>query len=298
MAVSTAPNSELARSYIGGLAHVHTRLSNYHGHHDSSQTIGELVNALVAKGLAGSASAPFEFVVVTEHSSDPTRPRKLGRYGLRARALTRQRWLTTLCGVPIFHGFEANLLPGGQIDLTPRLAKDSELVIASRHWMPPGTDDSARAIAHLFERACTDPDVDVIGHPARGIEDLSDLDWRQVFGMAERTATAIEVNLNNFPDPKREPRRLEVWSRWMQVLGHSGAPVFIGIDLHNDLMLERFYQGWSQLDHEGADGVLGGCLGLLVASGISPERVVTSRLDRLRNWLSSKETATPQRSRV
>jgi histidinol phosphatase-like PHP family hydrolase len=278
-------NTSLGRAYMGGLAHIHTRLSNYAGHHDSNQTLSGLMQHLEAQALIGSVSAPFQFLAVTEHSSNPQSPRRLGRYSLRARALMRQQWLREIDGVPVFYGFEANLLPGGETDLAPQLEANCELVIGSRHWLPKGMEQNAGAIEKLLLQACTNPAIDVIGHPARGIEYLGGMDWAKLFDLAVRTGTAIEVNLNNFPRPGDEPGRTEFWFEWINLLGASGALVFLGNDLHNDLQLQRFAQAWAALDDTGAESSLSACLRALVASRIGPERVVTSSLERLRGWL-------------
>lgn len=277
---------KLAKAYMGGLAHVHTRLSNHPGHRESDQTMVSFVGELVAHGLAGGPEAPFGYVMFNDHASDPARPRRLGRYSLRARALLRARRQLRVLGVPVVHGLEASLLPGGETDLTPQLAKQCAVVIASRHALPAGSERDPAVIRAMFEAACWSERVDVLGHPLRNIEGIRGLNWGPMHKLAAKTGTAVEVNLNTFPDPAAEPGRYGFWQEWLAELGQSGAKVYVGTDLHNEAQLARFRRDWSDLDNPAPNNKLAACLRAMVAAGIGPERVVTSSYERLNDWLA------------
>lgn len=281
---------ELARAYLGGLAHVHTKLSNYPGHFESDQTIGTLLTYLADEGLVGSLQAPLHYIMLNEHASNPTRPRLLGRLSRRARMLRRSQWLNHHLGVPVLHGFEASILPGGEIDLTPWLAELSKLVIASVHHArePFASDPSKRT--ELLVAACANLDVDVLGHPMRGIDRPERIDWKRVFRAAAASGTAIEVNLNIFPSASAEPDRFQFWTAWLRLLEASGTGVFIGTDLHNRLQLQQFGTYWHDLPDLSRPNPLRDAVTALHEATIAPSRVVNAQYEPFCEWLARSKT--------
>lgn len=290
-------NRATVEDYIGGLAHVHTRLSNFPGHHESDQTVGSFVDLLVRNGLAGDARAPLQFVMFNDHASNPAWPAPLRAHSLRAQALERRHWREQVDGVRVLYGFEASLMPDGRTDLPWDLIEDCELVIASCHVVPEEIDHNPAALNAMFERACANPAVEVIGHPARYIEGLRGMDWERIFERAAATGTAIEVNMNIYPDPQREPGRTRFWAQWLAALADSGADIFLGSDIHNGVQRERFLRAWHQLGHPGVTR-LSACVGGLLAAGIEPGRVVNSSWARFRSWLELDKRTRSVRSRV
>jgi hypothetical protein len=204
---------------------------------------------------------------------------------MRLSLISRRNWRTEVRGVPVWYGLEASILPGGEIDLPWRIAETCPLVIASRHRVPAELDGSAIAMQALLERACANPMVDVLGHPARHIEGLKGMLWERLFRHAAETGTAIEVNVNTYPDPRHEPARIRFWHEWLVKLQHSGADVFLGFDMHNSWQREHFMADWRALGYHDIPNILGSCIGALDRAGIEPDRVVTSTLPRLRAWL-------------
>jgi len=283
--------------YVGGLAHVHTRLSNFPGHHESDQTVGSFVDMLLTNGLAGDARAPLQYVMFNDHPSNPAWPAPLRARSLRARALERRHWREQVEGVRVLFGFEASLMPDGRTDLPWELIEDCELVIASRHVVPDEVDHNPVALQEMFERACDNPAVEVLGHPARYIEGLRGMNWERIFARAAATGTAIEVNFNIYPDPQREPGRTRFWGEWLASLEASGADVFLGSDIHNGAHRERFLRSWQALGHPGVTR-LAACVAGLAAAGIEPDRVVNSSWRRFRSWLELDKRDRSVRSRV
>jgi histidinol phosphatase-like PHP family hydrolase len=293
MSVLEKSITDTVRSYIGGLAHVHTRLSNHAGHHESDLTVNSLVAMLGALEEWTPGKAPLEYILINEHSSNPDRPHPLGRLSLRARELLRER-RRSASTIPMFYGLEVSLLSNGKTDLVPRLADNCALVIASRHRLPIATERDPSAIMELFQKACANPAVDVLGHPSRNIEDVTEVNWPQVFEWAAVSGTAVEVNLNNFPKSGVEAEaRLEFWKNWIRKLGESEARVFIGTDLHNTKQVERFREQWRGLD-DGKPNLLRSIIEILKSSDVMPERVVNSNLQRLLDWTSLDKSARAQ----
>lgn len=279
--------SKLAGAYIGGLTHTHTVLSNHPSHRESDLTIDRMVETLREAGLAGSLEAPLQFIMLNEHPSDPARPHPLSRFSPRGRRLLRQRRRPIVSRVPILYGLEVSLLPSGRTDLTPRLADRCAMVIASRHWLPRRSEHDPAAIMKLFEEACRHPGIDVIGHPARYIENEPEVDWARIFSLAAASGTAIEVNMNNFAAAQLHELTRDFWKRWLQTLARSKAPIFIGTDLHNQLQLDTFVAQWHNLDHLRGrrENALALFIDTLQDVGLKPERVVSAELLRLQAWL-------------
>lgn len=277
---------KLAHKYIGGLTHAHTVLSNHAGHHESNLTIDRIVRSLTKARLAGDDMAPLVYVMLNEHPSDPARPRPLGRLSPRGRRLLRQRRRPIVGRVPIMYGLEVSLLASGRTDLTPRLADRCPLVIASRHTLPPETERDGAAITQLFRDACDNPLVDVLGHPPRYIEDLTAIDWPAIFAKAKATGTAIEVNLNTYPDKTSHPLQRAFWPVWLRELAISGADVFIGTDIHNQLQLDAFISQWHELNQEVSwpDNHLAQFIAALAKANIKPRQVITADFERFRHW--------------
>lgn len=293
MADIISPAEARARAYLGGLVHVHTRLSNYPGHFESDQSVASLVAALRSRGLLGTPDSPWQFLMINNHVANPTKPTPLGRLNPRRHLLMRKRWFGHVQGVPVWYGFEASILPGGGTDLASPLSHQAAMVIASCHVLPDDIQTNAAARTALLKQACQNTDVDVLGHPARYIEGLSGVDWAGIFAVAHRTGTAIEVNLNTFPEGHRDPARLQFWRMWLAELGASGARVTIGLDLHNHLQMERLVGAWQALGTH-RPSVIGQCVEELEQAGIPPERVVTATITGFKKWLELPKSARQQ----
>ena len=292
MPKTSLPPSALARQYFGGLAHVHTILSNHPHHNESNLHITRLIELLLEEFKL--EEPPLGYILINEHSSDPDKPRPLGRLSLRGRRLLRERRRGTILGVPILYGLEVSMLPNGKTDLTPRLADNCALVIASRHRLPNDIERDPKHIMALFHDMCGNPAIDVIGHPLRYIDQVPGIDWQSIFELARQTNTALEINFNNFPGTDDTAERKTVWKQWLKMLALSKAPVFIGTDIHSDGQLSKFAQLWRQID-KSKENKLASFVMALDSAGIGPERVITSTPERLRAWISIDK---PQRSQL
>ena len=101
----------------------------------------------------------------------------------------------------------------------------------------------------------------------------------------------IEVNLNTFPRSEAEKTRMDFWRHWMELLGESGAEVFLGTDLHNGLQVRWLREQWAQLDDMSKRNPLRSCFDMLMRSGISPERVMNRSAKSLAAWMAIDKTA-------
>ena len=278
---------ELARAYFGGLTHAHTVLSNHTGHRESDLTIDRIVTTMIEAGLMRRDDAPFEYVMLNEHPSDPANPRRLGRFSPRGRRLLKQRRRPFVNTIPILYGLEVSFLANGWTDLTPRLNDNCPLVIASRHTLPKDSEHNPVAIEELFGAGCHSAVIGVLGHPPRYIENNLRVNWKRIFKTAAHTGTAIEINLNAFPNSESDLSQHRFWEQWLLLLAKSKAPVFIGTDLHNHLQLGTFIHEWGNLGqgHPQYNHVAA-FVAALDKAGIRPEQVVTSSYNYLSKWLA------------
>lgn len=278
---------ELARSYFGGLTHAHTVLSNHTGHHESDLTIDRIVATMTDAELVRGDDCPFEYIMLNEHPSDPAQPRRLGRFSPRGRRLLKQRRRPTVGGVHVLYGLEVSFLPNGLTDLTPRLNDHCALVIASRHSLPRSIEHNTDAISELFESGCHSPVIGVLGHPPRYIENNTKVNWERIFNTAAKTGTAIEINLNTFPNSESDLTQHQFWAHWLTLLARSKAPVFIGTDLHNHLQLGTFIHEWGNLGQKNPEyNHVAAFVTALDTAGISPGQVVTRSYETLTEWLA------------
>lgn len=278
---------ELARVYFGGLTHAHTVLSNHTGHRESDLTVDRIVATMTDAGLVRDNDSPFEYIMLNEHPSDPATPRKLGRFSPRGRRLLKQRRRPVVGTVPILYGLEVSFLPNGSTDLTPRLNDNCALVIASRHSLPRSSEHNTEAITELFENGCLSPVIGVLGHPPRYIENNPKVNWKRIFKTAAKTGTAIEINLNTFPNSESDLTQHKFWEQWLYLLAQSKAPVFIGTDLHNHLQLGTFIYEWGNIGQNHPEyNHLAAFVTALDKAGISPRQVVTSSYSTLTEWLA------------
>jgi histidinol phosphatase-like PHP family hydrolase len=280
---------------MGGLAHVHTRLSNHPGHNESDLVLPVLISMLEKARLCTGEGGPIEYIMINEHSSNPDRPKQLGKFSLRTDRLLRQRRRTVVQGIPVLFGLEVSMLSEGGTDMTDKLADHCAMVIASRHRLPPENEHNPDAIMTMLKQACHNPMIDVLGHPIRNIEGVREVNWKQIFAEAATSGTAIEINLNLFMQEVNNSDCKLFWDEWLKLLGQSRVKVFIGVDLHNKSQVKKLVEQWTAL--EGSDQVnneLGQFFAALSLAGIEPKRVVSARYSRLQEWLRIDKMARSQ----
>lgn len=275
---------QFLQDYLGGLVHVHTRRSNFPLHFESNMSASWLVKSLMQAGLAGKPESPIGFIAFTEHVSNPTRPERLKLHSSRLRSLLEQRQTAFVHGVPVIHGHEVSIMPGGEVDMPKVLWGRSAIVIASRHRLPMPAQSSPQAIELSLIAAGMHPHVHILGHPTRNIEHVREVRWGKVFEAAARHNKAIEINLNIFPDRHEEPERFNYWADWLDQLASSAAKVAIGADLHTQDQVRQFIDSW-QLAASKGRGPLHKKLSVIRDRGIDQSRIVTASMERLGAWL-------------
>ena len=137
----------------------------------------------------------------------------------------------------ILKGIEADILPNGDVDLSPALMKKMDIVIASLHVE---LDQPREEITCRLIRAIENPYVDIIGHPGGRLfplADITDLDWERVFRAAAYNQVALEINSHKshplFDDEK------------VRMAVAMGVPIVLNSDSHSTAMLDQSRYGIS-----------------------------------------------------
>jgi histidinol phosphatase-like PHP family hydrolase len=261
----------LVRSYLSELTHVHTKVSNHPGHIESNLTVSSIMRALRRSRLMTSDKGIISHVIITEHVSDSAAPHAVTHVSWRGLRLLSQ--LVTPHRESIRYGMEVSLLPDGTIDAGIGLVTYRPIVIASRHSLPTEIQNSAEAVTNMSIEACRNPLVTVLGHPARGFEGMA-VDWRAIFREAAKTDTAIEININTYPN-QSEDGRLTFWKAWLKLLAKSKARVTLGSDIHTRQQLALFITSTKQMRRGKTPNTIWyHALHAIDEAGITPDRLM------------------------
>jgi DNA polymerase (family 10) len=168
---------------LRGDLHSHTDLT------DGLAPLEEMVAAAAARGLA--------YYAITDHAPNLFMQRMTDEKMLAQREQVRALQ-DRYPDMTLLHGTELNIDPDGLVDWPAEFLAGFDVCVASVH--SHFTQD-ADAMTHRLIRACRNPYVHVIGHPTArqiGKRPAVEADWDEVFKVAARTGTALEVDC--FPD--------------------------------------------------------------------------------------------------
>jgi DNA polymerase (family 10) len=167
-------------SDLRGDLHVHTDWSG-----DGRSTLTEMLDAAVVRQL--------DYIAITDHAED------LVMNGLSRERMLEQRAeieeiRSDYPSLEILHGAELNIGPGGSIDYDTEFLALFDFGVASihSHFDLPQNEQTDRLIT-----AIRNPAVTVVGHPSGrriGTRPGVEFDADAVFGAAEETNTALEIN--------------------------------------------------------------------------------------------------------
>lgn len=171
-------------------------------------------------------------------------------------------------GVRLLAGVEANILPGGKLDVDNKTLSELEVVVAARHLFPEG--QTVKDIKNDFLDILKNPLITILGHPNRWIEGLNLKDWKEVFTAAANNKTAVEINM-----------RTPLSGKLLKLALRCGVIFSLGSDAHGAGVVFRknFGSNYKNMQE---------LVERLAQIGISKNKILnTYRLGKLRGWLRS-----------
>lgn len=201
---------------IRGDLHMHTTAT------DGENTLGEMVRAAIARGLA--------YIAITDHSQRVTMAHGLDPKRLRKQWDEIDRLNESLAedGKPpivVLKGIEVDILEKGGLDLPDDVLEKADWVVASLHY---GQSQSRDKITKRIIEAIENPFVSVIGHPTGRLinrRPAYDVDIEAVIAAAARTGTFLEINAN--------PWRLDLDDHHARAAKQAGVKLVISTDAHS-----------------------------------------------------------------
>jgi putative hydrolase len=156
--------------------------------------------ATIAELAQGAHDRGYQFIAITDHSKGLPIAGGLSIERMRAQWIeidaVNKEWAGRF---HVLKGIEANILTGGELDLTADELCGVEVVLAAPHSKLRTNDDqTARLIA-----AINTPGVHVLAHPRGRMSDSRpgiSADWPRVFAAAAERRVAIEID----GDPARQ----------------------------------------------------------------------------------------------
>ncbi len=201
--------SLVTMSDLHGDFHCHTTWS------DGSASVAGMVQAATGRGYA--------FLGISDHSQG------LGvAHGLSPERLAAQRReieeVRRGTSLRLFASSEVEVSRDGSLDFDEAVLEQLDVVIASLHvgLRRPRAEIMGRLRGVLENRH-----VDIVAHPSgRLIErrEGGDFDWHEVFQLAARTATALEINA--------DPSRLDLNGELARQANEAGCLLTINCDAH------------------------------------------------------------------
>ena len=221
---------------IRGDLHMHTTAT------DGEATLGEMVQAAIARGLA--------YVAITDHGQRVTMARGLDRRRLLRQWDEIDRFNDSLAkeGKPpivVLKGIEVDMLEKGGLDLPDEVLERADWVVASLHY---GQNQPRERITARIVEAIENPHVSVIGHPTGRLinrRPAYDVDIEAVIEAAARTGTFLEINAN--------PWRLDLDDRLAAAAKRAGVKLVISTDAHSTQGLDVMRCGILQARRAGLE---------------------------------------------
>ncbi|MDI3269112.1 MAG: helix-hairpin-helix domain-containing protein [Bacillota bacterium] len=181
---------------------------------------------------AGARERGYRYLAITDHSAHLKVARGLDEERLRRQQEAIGKLQGSLKDLVLLHGTEADILPGGALDVPPSLSLDWVVAAIHSQFQLSPSEMTARIL-----RALSSGKVDVLGHPTGrllGRRPSYEADWEKIFQKAREMGVAMEINAN--------PMRLDLPASLALAALQEGLPLAINTDAHRveDLDLRIF----------------------------------------------------------
>ncbi len=227
---------------IGGLpalitlADIHGDLHMHTGETDGRDTIRQMAEAAMARGLA--------YIAITDHSKNLAMASGLDdscalAHAKRIREVDRELKKELKGRIRVLAGIEVDILADGSLDLADSTLAEMDIVIASvhSHFNQPPEEMTARIL-----RAMENPHVRILGHPT-GRKVLSRepyaLDIERILQRAAQLGVAVEHNAS--------PARADLSDLHLRRAHEIGCKIVVNTDAHSTEELDQMRYGITQL---------------------------------------------------
>jgi DNA polymerase (family 10) len=206
---------------LQGDVHMHTVET------DGRNTIEEMAEAARERG--------YKYMAITDHSKNLAFANGLDDDRALKHIEKIRKADSNLNAIKILAGVEVDILADGELDLSPSVLKEMDLVIASVH---SAFNQDAATMTQRLLRAIESGCVSLIGHPTGRIllrRDAYQYDMVAVLNAAAKYKVAME--LNAYPD------RLDLCDRHLRMAKERGVKIIINTDSHHTSHLEKIRYG-------------------------------------------------------
>jgi len=199
------------RKDVRGDLQMHTKWS------DGANTIEEMVKEGIKLG--------HSFIAITDHVGTLKIAGGMGEEEIRKQMKEIESLNEKYDDFHIFHGVEVNILKDGNLDMSRKVLKDVDVVIASIHsaFRQPMEEMTKRLL-----KALENDVVDILAHPTARIiykREAIKFDVEKVFDAARENDIILEINA--------QPDRLDLNDILAKKAIEMGVKLSIGTDAHN-----------------------------------------------------------------
>jgi DNA polymerase (family 10) len=206
---------------IKGDLQMHTQWS------DGVHTIEKMIEA--AKRLG------HEFIAITDHGGSLKIAGALSEEQVEQQAKEIERLRERYDDMHIFHGMEVNILKDGNIDVSNKVLKKLDIVVASIH---SAFRMEEKEMTNRLVKAIRHTDVNVIAHPTCRViqkREPINVNLEKVMQVAKDNDVALEINAY--------PERLDLNDVHTKTAVEMGVMLSIGTDAHSSEHLKYYELG-------------------------------------------------------
>ena len=218
---------------VKGDLQMHTKWS------DGSNTIEEM--ALAGKKLG------YWYICITDHTGKLAIAHALDEKRILEQRKEIEKVNRKLNDIKILQGVEVNIKDDGTLDMSDKVLKQLDVVVASIH---SGFKNPKEKITKRMIKAMENENVDIIAHPTGRLitkRESYDIDLDAVFDAAKRTNTVMEIN--------SYPERMDLRDVHVRAAVKAGVKLVISTDAHNadqlhfiKLGIGTARRGWAKRD--------------------------------------------------
>ena len=196
---------------LKGDLQMHTKWS------DGSSTIEEM--ALAGKKIG------HEYICITDHTGKLAIANALDEKRIMGQRKEIDKVNKKIKGITILQGVEVNITEDGTLDMSNKVLKELDVVVASIH---SGFKNPKEKITKRLIKAMENENVDIIAHPTGRLitkRESYEIDLDAVFDSANKTNTVMEIN--------SYPERMDLRDVHARAAVKAGVKLVISTDAHN-----------------------------------------------------------------